>query len=524
MKKIVSALMAVIMMFSVLCLSAYAQEEDPAYQSAFSDYLASDGAYAEKYAEALANMYQNNPEEFLKALPALSDEDVMQVSYALTGFIDLDSLAAQLNSFAITNIDSSSNALSIVREIVDTKIAEYASLAQEQYAGAPARHNGFNEKIIRRFIDRNTSGYDAEFFELIGRAYQKDPTLFVHTVNDLNDTKVQYLAKGIAYGLFNQTSRALSNQYEPLELSTREKAILEKIEQEISNTYNSQLLTMPVQNASQLVKTAPIPQILDVKYTNNNLSVENENMLSITISTADNINTARDYIVEIYTEQGGISYLKDRFDVSILAGDKSVDIKRRIDFFKPSEVKTTVKIYNSQGDNLLASDTLPTISRISGKWSIIVILGDRAAGYRIYPIWSVETFDASGIGGDLFISEVLGRSESGASPLTTNGDTPTGTYTGYIGSVQDSEYSYGPYKVLEMSGVSGQIVQSGRTGIWIHGGAPNTNQSSTMYPLRVTYGCVRLSNENQLLLINEIQGYVNAGADRIGNIDIMESV
>lgn len=177
MKKIVSALMAVIMMFSVLCLSAYAQEEDPAYQSAFSDYLASDGAYAEKYAEALANMYQNNPEEFLKALSALSDEDVMQVSYALTGFIDLDSLAAQLNSFAITNIDSSSNALSIVREIVDTKIAEYASLAQEQYAGAPARHN--------RYLSSTnwSSGQDLDIYAQV-RWNSNVPSIIAYVRND----------------------------------------------------------------------------------------------------------------------------------------------------------------------------------------------------------------------------------------------------------------------------------------------------------------------------------------------------
>ncbi|WP_151733466.1 L,D-transpeptidase [Paenibacillus tengchongensis] len=103
--------------------------------------------------------------------------------------------------------------------------------------------------------------------------------------------------------------------------------------------------------------------------------------------------------------------------------------------------------------------------------------------------------------------QALGRSEYDTSWSQPNGHTPTGVYTAKISGpmpqTSDNEYSFGPSKYIEMDPVSGNALiakQNGRTGLWIHGGAPAV-AGATSYPLRPTHGCVRLSNNDQASLI-----------------------
>lgn len=119
--------------------------------------------------------------------------------------------------------------------------------------------------------------------------------------------------------------------------------------------------------------------------------------------------------------------------------------------------------------------------------------------------------------------ECLGRSAYNTSMWEVYGNTPTGTYTGYLDGPHSPSSSYGPHKVINMTGVSGVIVESGRSEIWIHGGDPETNPDLPWYPLRPTYGCVRISNANQLALQNNITDLVSNNYHySTGNIDISE--
>ena len=298
--------------------------------------------------------------------------------------------------------------------------------------------------------------------------------------------------------------------------------IMTAIESAIASPANVHLLDFSTANNLHEFSLVASPEILGSRYINETLSVGTPGTLKFSLLEKTNKNKDRNYTVEVYTEQDGIEYLKDRFDVTIPAGESAVQVERQISFFRPKNVETTIKVYDPATFRVLDDDRLDSKS-VTSTWHITVILGDRAYGYRNYPIWSVQTIDGNGWG-DLFIDEVLGKSVSGASPLVHNGDTPTGYYTGYIGPVQDSEYSYGPHEVLMMNGYYGDIKESGRTGIWIHGGDPSTNPKATTYPLRPTYGCIRLSNDNQLLLINAIHGYIDDGANTVGQIDVMEAV
>lgn len=111
----------------------------------------------------------------------------------------------------------------------------------------------------------------------------------------------------------------------------------------------------------------------------------------------------------------------------------------------------------------------------------------------------------------------LGKSASGLSQDQVCGDTPTGTYTGFLGDVQSDTNKYGPYKVIQMTGIAGKIATySYRSGIWIHGGRDQT-------ALQSTNGCVRVFNSAQLNLQNAITYFINStGHQSTGYIYISE--
>lgn len=118
--------------------------------------------------------------------------------------------------------------------------------------------------------------------------------------------------------------------------------------------------------------------------------------------------------------------------------------------------------------------------------------------------------------------EILGRSASGDHPLKYKGNTPTGEYKGWRNGIRPNKRSYGTGEVISTIPVSGQIVDSGRSGIAIHGGSPSSNTSASWYPLRPTYGCVRVSNANQHVLADKIKELENNGAQKYGKIIMRE--
>jgi len=102
-----------------------------------------------------------------------------------------------------------------------------------------------------------------------------------------------------------------------------------------------------------------------------------------------------------------------------------------------------------------------------------------------------------------------------------NADTPTGVYNAWVIGPGSPESSYGPYSRVAMDPVSGNALvaeQNGRSGFQIHGGTPETNSEATWYPLRPTYGCIRLSNSNQDALIKKIDEVGGSGKVTVNNI------
>lgn len=153
------------------------------------------------------------------------------------------------------------------------------------------------------------------------------------------------------------------------------------------------------------------------------------------------------------------------------------------------------KVYNSS--NVLVATSSSVTVTVWGQWHIDVVLPvDRTQ------LGTITLYNASG---ESVLSDIcLGKSQTGNSMYVRYGNTPTGEYTGYLYTHNGNPDSYGPYKVIYTIPQSGVIVESGRSGIWIHGGSPETNTASPYYPLRETQGCVRVTNDMQLRLQNSI--------------------
>lgn len=92
-------------------------------------------------------------------------------------------------------------------------------------------------------------------------------------------------------------------------------------------------------------------------------------------------------------------------------------------------------------------------------------------------------------------------------PERQYGDTPTGTWSVRIGIKKKNTRTYGVHCVLMMWPISGQALRAyaapgKRSGIWIHGGAPNDAGN-----LRPTYGCIRLFDHHMATLHELLKQY-----------------
>lgn len=193
----------------------------------------------------------------------------------------------------------------------------------------------------------------------------------------------------------------------------------------------------------------------------------------------------------------------------VITGTTQIDIP--VTFPAVGSAQIYAKLYE-------ASIELDSKSRnitVMGNWRIRIELPENR-----YEEGILTLYDGNGV--TLLEAPCLGRSASNASMNVEYGNTPTGEYTGFLSGPQSDTGAYGPHKVVEMTGVSGTIISSGRTGIWIHGGR-NSSPTATNYTLTPTYGCVRVTNGHQKQIQDLITELVNEGYHySVGNISIVQ--
>jgi hypothetical protein len=143
----------------------------------------------------------------------------------------------------------------------------------------------------------------------------------------------------------------------------------------------------------------------------------------------------------------------------------------------------------------------------TGKWDITVhVYNDREKyGYGVAILTGRH-------GKEIFRWKVRAEGKGGRDRMKANGDTPLGVYdipnkgmwkTGGAPGVKDSRMAYGPNARLVLDGESGEIVDSKRTNIRMHGGRQEEKNEETgeYTPLEnpsllETHGCLRAFDDD----------------------------
>lgn len=402
------------------------------------------------------------------------------------------------------------------------------SLAQEQTAASIFDDYAFDVETVRGFIDTNLvlGNVDEEFYHVIAQAYQTSPRLFAEMIEDLGVDQIEYLAKGIAYAAakFEMDMPAVQEDTFQTDASL---AIAKIIQMQAVRTQTADLnvlyetphVTIDNNPADvEPMSTAGIT-VSNISFTSGQLVVGDTETVQFTLSRYGSPGSSSTVWVEVYQLRNGVRLLKSSRSVTIPTGSSSATFTSNISLNSTGNMQFVIEVYGTQGGTMVGSGTSDTCT-VYGRWRIRVALPENRNYKGTLYLYNCQgSLQTSG--------ECLGRSASGASPLDFEGNTPTGTYEGHLYWHEDyTEEKYGKKKVVAMYGLSGQIVQSGRTGIMIHGGAENNNEndreSDPAFPLRSTNGCIRVSNDFQKIIKETIESLIDNMHLNMGRVVVEE--
>lgn len=251
------------------------------------------------------------------------------------------------------------------------------------------------------------------------------------------------------------------------------------------------------------------PSISSISTVSGNLVKGEQETVRVTIFFAPNPAVSdANCTVKVY-------YKTDSTDVEIANKQVVITGTTHIDIPVIFPAVGSAQIYAKLYESSMELDSRSRTITVMGNWRIRIELPENR-----YEEGILTLYDGNGV--TLLEAPCLGRSASNASMNVVYGNTPTGEYTGSLWGPESNTDSYGPHKVVAMTGVSGTIISSGRSGIWIHGGQ-NPSPTATDYTLTPTYGCVRVTNGHQKQIQDLITALVNEGYHySVGNISIVQ--
>lgn len=509
--RLASAVLAISLLSTVPAFAA--TETDNAAQSTSSlmeEAVSSDGAGSEAISYELYQRFADDPAVFLSDLAAQPD-DVRQV---IVQFIVWEN---KYDESTVPDILSGLSELSADQLDAAEELTDYWTDYQAQNPETEIPEDtsvtlpGFDVQTIRGFIDQNLSVSDPysdeAFCVSITEAYEADPTAFGNMISDLDNGDIQRLGGQIAYAVENDlvdvTLPAAQNSLGSSALSVLQQAIAQADPPQRTNVGVEEDATFP-----GTARSTYVPTIGTISYSDN-LEVGKAVTLSVKISETAHTSASRSYYVVAMCShsKSGTYYKKAEGSLTIPAGSSTATKSFSVTMSDPGNVYTKILVYSSNGGSLLTSRIGTYPDAVTGRWRIQINLNSTSrAGY-------LGLYNAGGT--QLMYIPCLGRSESNADESVRYGNTPRGNYWGYLGGPADNTYSYGPYKYVVLEGNNNPLVPSKRDGIWIHGGDPSSSGG-----LRVTHGCVRVSNPNQLALQNNITSMINGFHEGWGNVNI----
>lgn len=520
MKKRLLSLLLALTMCLPLSVPVWATEQSN-YRELFLQVESSDGAESERIAGELADAFDIDPDGILSAMASCSESQLDKAVQFLVYGKSYDNFLTFEETILLRKTLSHDNNAEIC--VLDKILSEISRFNDEMDPGGALDSTSieaplFQPDIIRSFIERHdyTAGADEGFFELMADVYRSEPKLLAEIVSDMDSRKVDYIARGIAYDVNKRGNYATKGAKTPMDSFSAlvESAIADSDNRNLSTFWISDAPAAIVQPDPYAVKSAVT--ISNIKYTTAPLRLGEPETLSVTYQNAD-IGSSRTYVTKIYLLYNQVPVQVSTKTVIIPPGVNTIPQTYSINFSQWGSVYTIVKVYAQDGETLLASQQSGSSNTVVGKWRIDILLPENRVFKGTLALYDARGYRKANV-------ECLGKSDSGEAMNLPNGNTPTGTYTGVLDGCRTTISSYGPYQVVNMIGVSGVIVSSQRSGIMIHGGTPSTNTNSPSHPLRPTYGCVRISNENQYLLETQITNLTsNTGYhEERGNITISE--
>ncbi len=381
----------------------------------------------------------------------------------------------------------------------------------------------FHAPTIRKMIEVNLElgNADEQFFHMLANAYLADPALLVETIMDLPGEDITYLAKAISYDL-QKTGRADQAVIPSACNSPVTSAIAKLIYSQASNPENATLDAFyAIDMFSNLPGDAAVAYEGAVMVSSLVLSTYEAEIYAPVTATFTVTNTAistssRMYTYCVYRTDGATDTMIQSGRLTHEANAFSTTITLNLTNNAVGEYSFYVWVYPDIVGTYISSGESSPIT-VTGKWHITVELtADRTQ------LGTITLFNAEGT--QVSSSICLGRSDDNLPMNRINGHTPIGVYTGILYQASSNTYSFGPYRRILLDIVSGYAADecSHRSELMIHGGDPSTNTSSPSYPLRPTYGCVRVTNDYQLSLITQIDSLISSYHYSTGQVTVTQ--
>ncbi len=493
------------------------QRSDNYYQL-FQNAIKADGINAEQASIDVGTAYKKDTVKFITELGYMSQEEIETISdYIIYNYSDNEipelrkTLEESKNSSQSFDKDKkvTNTILNHINKRINSK-----PLTQSEYK-APDVTMGFNKERLESFIKNNNSEVDEEYSTTLANACTVDPNLFADMLSKIDSNKVEDICKRVAKVYRDQGIKSISEKSGGVKLNNNQASILDKVTAEIKKADLNAASQKSIKDSGIITNTVSQPT--------NTIEPGKKANYKFSLNSKELANTDRTYYIELYSQKGEKALLKEGKYVSIPAGQATVSFDFNPIFYGAGKYDLSLKVYDSSNTTLLATSQAIATATTVYNWEIYVWLYQHRDAHPNRDNVGVvlQFWGADGTLG-WTDSTILGRSDTGASPLVYHGNTPTGDYTGYLKTETDTA-AYGPYQIVNMTGVSGQIIDSGRNGIAIHGGREGySSPSDPWYPLYYTYGCVRITNADQYTLQTKIQQAISSGSASTGSVKVRE--
>lgn len=483
-----------------------------------------DGAYTEMYALELVEAFEKNSAVFVQQLSQEAEQTQQEVTLLLTNEIcwaSAERKAKLREKLTALRVDANEEVVAVL-DCVERNIKSWEEQRKQEQISTPPpqiRADGFHRETILKHITfhLDSMGRDDAFYTLLADAYAADPELLAELISAYTPTQIDYLAKGVAKGF------TINKKTVPTLISDAEHYdIVQQIERHIAD--EAILESKAELPAGKNVignggdsRSLSVPSVDMIMFSSDPLNTGDTETMRVVVSESFYTNSSRSYYMEIYQRSAFGTVFRTGKSFVIPPGVTELPVIVDLTFTEAGPCQVIIKVYSSAGGTLLTTRYSESYTVVED-WHITVSLPVNRAYTGVLTLYKAN-------GTLLHTGICLGKSAYGYPMSQINGDTPTGGYTGYLYTHWSSTYSYGPYQVVNMQGQSGLIAEYGhRSDIWIHGGDPSTDTTSASYPLRPTYGCVRVTNNMQFDLECTITDLVLDGYHReVGNITIYEN-